>query len=164
MSFDFTSNNQYFQVGVNHGNIYTRTDPISVTHSQDIMAFKLPLYQALNKAERCLDMVQGAATQDSQIVGAVERLRSLFLEIREVDSGQWGSLENGVRTAVYSLLYCCIAECYELKPTPLAISSLYDQLDACNLALQCLYGAAIMYVSIQLSGVCSLSILTRSGL
>jgi hypothetical protein len=108
-------------------------------------------------------MVQDAASQNSQIVGVVERLRSLFLEISELDPSQWGSLENGIRTAVYSLLYCCIIECYEFKPTPLAISSLYDQLDACNLALQCVYGAAIMYVSIQLSGVCTLNILTRSG-
>lgn len=163
MSFDFTSNNQYFQVGVNHGNIYTRTDPISVTHSL-IAGFKLPFYQALNKAERCLDMVQGAASQNSQIVGAVERLRSLLLEIREVDSGQWGSMENGVKTAVYSLLYCCIAECYDFKSTPLAISSLHDQLDACNLALQCVYDATVRYVSIQLFNIGSLSILTRSAL
>ncbi|KAK4981168.1 hypothetical protein LTR66_010180 [Elasticomyces elasticus] len=35
-------------------------------------------------------------------------------------------------------------ECYELRPTPLAISSLGNQLDACNLALQCVYGAAMM--------------------
>lgn len=162
MSFKFTSNNKYVQVGVNHGNIYTRTDPIKVTHSL-IAAFGLPSCQALNKAERCLDMVQGAASQISQIVGAVERLRSLLLEIRELDSGKWGSLENGVETAVYSLLYCCIAECHEFKPTPLAILPLYDQLDACNLALQCVYDAAVRYVSIQVCGVGNLSILTRSA-
>lgn len=53
-------------------------------------------------------------------------------------------------------------ECYELGPTPLAILSLGNQLDACNLALQCVYGAAMMYVSIYLSDVNSLNILTRS--
>jgi hypothetical protein len=162
MPFNFTSSNQYVQVGVNHGNIYTRTDPIAVTHPQDIVASKLPLDHALIKAKRYLDVVQNAAPQNSQILGVVERLHSLVREMTDLGSEQWGSLENGVRTAVYSLLYCCITECYEFKPTPLAISSLYDQLDACNWALRCVHGAAIMYVSVCLPVFCSINTLTRS--
>jgi hypothetical protein len=91
-------------------------------------------------------MVQDKASEHAQIVGVAERLDTL-LDIKDVNPEQWGSLENEVTTAVFSLLYCCIMECYELKPTPLAISSLCDQLDACNLALQCMYGAATIYVS-----------------
>lgn len=172
MSSDFTLNNQYVQVGVNQGNIYTCTDRISVTHSQDTLTSNVggkinsttttALLQVLVKARRCLDVVQHAASQNNQILGVAEGLGSLLLDIEELRPEQWGSLENGVITAVFSLLYCCIMECYELRPTPLAISSLGNELDACNLALQCVHGAAMMYDSIQLSGVCSLNILTRS--
>ncbi|CAG7920468.1 unnamed protein product [Penicillium olsonii] len=76
--------------------------------------------------------------------GVAESLDSLLLDIRHLNPEQWGSLENGVIITVFSLLNCCIMECYELKPTLLAISSLGNQLDACNLALQCVYGAAMM--------------------
>ncbi|CAG7966417.1 unnamed protein product [Penicillium salamii] len=154
MSFDSTSNNKYVQVGVNHGNIYTRTDPISVTHSQDTptpnvgdnidSATKVALLQALVKTQRCLDVAQSAVSQNTQTAGAAERMSSLLLDIKKLDPGQWGSLETGVITSVFSLLYCCIMECYELRPTTLAISSLGNQVDACNLALQCVHGAAIV--------------------
>ncbi|CAG8078713.1 unnamed protein product [Penicillium salamii] len=107
-------------------------------------ATTIALLQVLVKARRFLGVVQHAASQNTQILGVVERLGSLLLDIKELHPEQWGSLENGVITAVFSLLYCCIMECYELRPTPLAISSLGNQLDACNLALQCVYGAAIM--------------------
>lgn len=172
MSFEFTSNNQYVQVGVNHGNIYTPTDPISVTHSKDTPtpnvggkidpATKVALLQALVKVRRCLDVVQHAVSQNTQTAGAAGRLSSLLLGIKELDPGQWGSLETGVITTVFSLLYCCIMKCHELRPTTLAISSLGNQLDACNLALQCVYGAAMMYVSVYLSDLNSLNLLTRS--
>ncbi|CAG8132514.1 unnamed protein product [Penicillium nalgiovense] len=89
-------------------------------------------------------MSQDAASQNTQIVGVAERLDSLLLDIKDLNPEQWGSLENGVISAVFSLLCCCIMECHELKPTPLAISSLCGLLDACNLALQCVYGAAMM--------------------
>ncbi|CAG7980228.1 unnamed protein product [Penicillium salamii] len=145
MSFEFTSNNQYVQVGVNHGNIYTRIDPISFTHSQDTptpnlggkidSATKVALLQGLVKAQRCLDVFQHAVSQNTQTAGAAERLSSLLVDIRELDSGQWGSLRSEVITTVFSLLYCCIMECYELRSTTLAISSLSNQLDACNLAV-----------------------------
>lgn len=106
MSSDFTLNNQYVQVGVNHGNIYTCTDRISVTHSQDTLtsnvggkinsATTTALLQALVKARRCLDVVQHAASQNNQILGVAERLGSLLLDIKELRPEQWGSLENGV--------------------------------------------------------------------
>ncbi|KAJ5033162.1 hypothetical protein NUH16_003078 [Penicillium rubens] len=102
------------------------------------------LLQVLVKARRRLDVVQHAASQNNQILGVAEGLGSLLLDIEELRPEQWGSLENGVITAVFSLLYCCIMECYELRPTPLAISSLGNELDACNLALQCVHGAAMM--------------------
>lgn len=70
--------------------------------------------------------------------------------------------KKGVITTVLSLLYCCILKCHELKPTPLAISSVCDQFDACNLTLQCVYDAAMMYVSVHLPGIHSINILTRS--
>ena len=167
MSFNFTSNNQFLQVGVNHGNIYTRTDPISVAHSQGTptpnvggkidSTTQVALSQALVKARRCLDMIQHAVSQNTQTAVAAERLSSLLLGIAKLDPEQCGSLEKGAITTVFSLLYCCIMECYELRPTPLAISSLGNQLDACNLALQCVYGAATMYVPDYLFDVDSLN-------
>jgi hypothetical protein len=126
-------------------------------------AIKVALLQALVKAQRCLDVFQHVVSQNTQTAGAAERLSSLLLDIKELDPGQWGSLKSGVITTVFSLLYCCIMECYELRPTTLAISSLSNQLDACNLALQCVYGAAIMYVSVYLFDVNNLNILTRSA-
>lgn len=82
-------------MGVNHGNIYTCTDPISVTYSQDTptpnvggkidSATKVALLQALVKARRCLDMVQHAVSQNTQTAGAAERLSSLLLDIKELD-------------------------------------------------------------------------------
>ena len=45
-------------------------------------ATTLALYQALIKAQRCLDMVQDAASQNTQIVGVAERLDSLLLDIK----------------------------------------------------------------------------------
>ncbi|CAI7613167.1 unnamed protein product [Penicillium viridicatum] len=154
MSFDFTSNNHYVQVGANHGNIYTTAEPRSVRPSQDTLtsnvggnidaATTLALAQALSRAQRCLNMVQDKTSEHTQIVGDAERLERLLLDIKDLSPEQWDSLENGVISTVFSLLYCCIMECYELKLTPLAISSLCDQLDACNLTLECVYGAAMM--------------------
>jgi hypothetical protein len=82
MSIDFTSNNRYVQVGVNHGNIYTCTQPRSDTRSQDARseesrsqdtrvssvgdsinaATTLAPDHTLTKAQRCLDMVQYGAS------------------------------------------------------------------------------------------------------
>lgn len=44
-----------------------------------------------------------------------ERLDSLLLDIKNLGPEQWGSLGNGIITAVFSLLYYCIMECYELN-------------------------------------------------
>ena len=73
MSFDSTSNNRYVQVGVNHGNIYTSTEPRSVSHSQETLvsdlenpidaATTLALAQALSRAQRCLDMIQNRTSE-----------------------------------------------------------------------------------------------------
>ncbi|CAG7960923.1 hypothetical protein HAV15_005872 [Penicillium sp. str.  len=89
-------------------------------------------------------MVQDKVSEHAKIVGVAERLDTLLLDCKDLNSAQWGSLENEAVIAVFSLLYCCIMECYELKPTPLAISSVCDQFDACNLTLQCVYDAAMM--------------------
>ena len=107
-------------------------------------------------------MVQDKVSEHAKIVGVAERLDTLLLDCKDLNSAQWGSLENEAVIAVFSLLYCCIMECYELKPTPLAISSVCDQFDACNLTLQCVYDAAMMYVSVHLPGIHSINILTRS--
>jgi hypothetical protein len=73
MPFDSTSNNRYVQVGANHGNIYTSTEPRSVSHSQETLvsdsgnpidaATTLALAQALSRAQRCLDMVQNIISE-----------------------------------------------------------------------------------------------------
>ena len=143
-------------MGVNHGNIYTFTEPRSVSHSQETLvsdsenhinaATATALDHALIKAQRCLDMVQDITSENTQIIGVAKRLDTLLLETKDLNSEQWGVLENEVVTTVLSLLYCCTMECYELRSTPLTISSLCDQLDACNLALQRVYGAAMKYV------------------
>ncbi|KAJ5346916.1 uncharacterized protein N7506_000169 [Penicillium brevicompactum] len=69
-------------------------------------------------------MVQDKVSEHAKIVGVAERLDTLLLDCKDLNSEQWGSLENEAIIAVFSLLYCCIMECYELKPTPLAISSM----------------------------------------
>ncbi|OGE47135.1 hypothetical protein PENARI_c060G10339 [Penicillium arizonense] len=89
-------------------------------------------------------MVQHTASQNTQVVGVAERLGNLLLNLHGLNAKQWGSLDGGVLSNVFSLLYCCIAECYELESTPLAMSSLRDGLAACNLALQCVHGAALI--------------------
>ncbi|KAJ5654974.1 hypothetical protein N7490_001977 [Penicillium lividum] len=151
---NFTSNNHYLQVGVNLGNIYTYAEPSSVTHSEDTTvskvrggvdaATRLALDQALVKAQRYLNMIQHDASQHTQVVRVVEQLGSLLLNLKSLQPDQWGSLDRGVISNVLSLLYCCNMECYELLSTPLAISSPCDGLIACHLALQCVYGAALM--------------------
>ncbi|OGE46958.1 hypothetical protein PENARI_c083G11636 [Penicillium arizonense] len=89
-------------------------------------------------------MVQDTASQNTQVVGVAERLGNMLLNLQGLNAMQWGSLDGGVLSYVFSLLYCCIAECYELESTPLAMSSLRDGLTACNLALQCVHGAALI--------------------
>ncbi|KAJ5337538.1 hypothetical protein N7541_009325 [Penicillium brevicompactum] len=69
-------------------------------------------------------MVQDKVSEHAKIVGVAERLDTLLLDCKDLNSEQWGSVENEAIIAVFSLLYCCIMECYELKPTPLAISSM----------------------------------------
>lgn len=142
MSTGFASNNRYIQMGVNHGNIYTCTEPRPVSHPQDTLvsdsedrinaATPTAIDYALIKAQRCLGRFQdtASASQNSQVVGVAERLDSLLLDIKDLNPNQPESLENGVIATVFSLLYCCVMEDYELKPTTLAISSLCDQLDA----------------------------------
>lgn len=169
---NFTPNNHYLQVGVNLGNIYTCAEPSSVTHSEDTRvsrvrggidaATRLALAQALVKAQRHLDMVQHDVSQHTQVVRVVERLGSLLLNLKSLRPDQWGSLDSGVISNVLSLLYCCIMECYKLESTPLAISSPCDGLIVCHLALQCVYGAALMYVSGLLFGTCRMIDLTTS--
>ena len=169
---NFTSNNHYPQVGVNLGDIHTCTEPSSATHSEDTTdskvrggidaATRLALDQALVKAQRYLNMIQHDVSQHTQVVRVVEQLGSLLLNLKSLRPDQWGSLDRGVISNVLSLLYCCIMECYELLSTPLAISSPCDGLVACHLALQCVYGATLMYVSGLLFGVYSMIDLIRS--
>jgi hypothetical protein len=157
MSMNFTPNNRYLQVGVNLGNIFTCAEPSSVTHSEDTTvskvrggidaATRLALDQALVKAQRYLNMIQHDVSQHTQVVRVVEQVGSLLLNLKSLQPDQWGSLDRGVISNVLSLLYCCIMECYELLSTPLAISSPCDGLVACHLALQCVYGAGLVYVS-----------------
>ena len=164
MPIHFTSDDNYLQVGVSHDNIYPCTEQRLVIHPQDNLisnsekridaATATALDHALNKAQRCLDMVQDTASQNTQIVGVAERLANLLLNLQGLNAKQWGSLDGSVLSYVFSLLYCCIAECYELETTPLAMSSLRDGLDTCNLALQCVYGAALMYVMISSFPAC----------
>ena len=125
-------------------------------------ATRLALDQALVTAQRHLNMIQHDVSQHTQVVRVVEQLGSLLLNLKSLQPDQWSSLDRGVISNVLSLLYCCIMECYELKPTPLAISSVCDQFDACNLTLQCVCDAAMMYVSVHLPGIHSINILTRS--
>ncbi|KAJ6038914.1 hypothetical protein N7499_003199 [Penicillium canescens] len=89
-------------------------------------------------------MVQDTASQNTQVVGVAERLGNLLLNLQGLNAKQWGSLDGNVLSYVFSLLYCCIAECYELESTPLAMSSLRDGLTACNLALQCVHVAVLI--------------------
>jgi hypothetical protein len=169
---NFTPNNHYLQVGVNLGHINTCAELSSVTHSEDTRvsivrggidaATRLALAQALVKAQRHLDMFQHDLSQHTQLVRVVERLGSLLLDLKSLRPDQWGSFDSGVISNVLSLLYCCIVECYELESTPLAISSPCDGLIACHLALQCVYGAALMFVSDLLFGTCRMINLTSS--
>jgi hypothetical protein len=132
-------------VGVSDGNIYPCTEQRLVIHPQGNLisnsersidtATATALDHALNKAQRCLDRVQDIASQNTQIVGVAERLANLPLNLQGLNAKQWGSLDGSVLSYVFSLLYCLIVECYELKSTPVAMSSLRDGLAACNLAL-----------------------------
>lgn len=78
MSFNFTSDNHYLQVGINHGNIQAFTEPSSVSHSEDSLDFKVSgsigtaairaLDQALAKSQRYLGIVHQGISQHSEII------------------------------------------------------------------------------------------------
>jgi hypothetical protein len=154
MPIDFTSNNHYLQVRISHGNIYT--EPGLATHSHDTLisnvggsiddATQIALDHALSKLQRCINIVQSGAFWNMQIVGVAKRLGNLLLDIKNLNPEQWGSLDNGIISKVLSLLNCCTVECYEFRFSSLSISKLYDGLDVCKLALQCVHRAALMYV------------------
>ncbi|OQD72701.1 hypothetical protein PENANT_c224G01029 [Penicillium antarcticum] len=89
-------------------------------------------------------MVQDAASQNPQIIEVAERLRNLLQNLKDLNAKQWRSIDGDVLSNVFLLLYCCIMECRELQPTPLAISSLCHGLVASNLALHGVHGAALV--------------------
>ncbi|KAJ5414883.1 hypothetical protein N7509_000217 [Penicillium cosmopolitanum] len=171
MSIEFTSNNHYLQVGTNHGNINVFTEPRSAGHSEDTLDSKVggsidaatrrALDQALVNIQRYLDIAQRDVSLHSRIIGMMAHIGSLLLNIKELKPEQWGSLGSEVVSNVFSLLYCCTIDCRELFSTPLTSSPSYDGLTACHLALQCVYGAALMYVSGFSFGAYSISYLTR---
>lgn len=106
MSFDFTSNNHYVQVGVNLGNTYTSTEPRSVSHSQDTLvsesanrinaATAKALVHALIKAQRFLAMAQDIVSERIQLRGVVEHLDILPLDIKDLSPEQWDSSKKGL--------------------------------------------------------------------
>ncbi|KAJ5974794.1 hypothetical protein N7481_008501 [Penicillium waksmanii] len=118
------------------------------------------LDQALVNVQRYLDIVQRDISLHSRIIGMMAQMGSLLLNIKEFKAEQWGSLGSEVVSNVFSL-YCCTIDCRELSSTPLTNSPSYDGLTACHLALQCVYGAALMYVSGFSFGSYSISYLTR---
>lgn len=158
-------------MGTNHGNIDVFTEPRSASHSEDILDFKVgdsidtatrrALDQALVNVQRYLDIVQRDISLYSRIIGMMAQIGSLLLNIKELKPGEWGSLGSEVVSNVFSLLYCCTIDCCELSSTPLTSSPSYDRLTACYLALYCVYGAALIYVSGFLFSAYSISYLTK---
>ena len=171
MSFNFTSDNHYLQVGINHGNIQAFTEPSSVSHSEDslnskvcgsidtatIRALDQALDQALAKSQRYLDIVHQGISQHSEIIGEVIKIRSLLLGIKGLKPEQWGSLGSEVVSNVFSLLHCCTIDCCEIASTPLTNTWSCDGLAACYLTLHCVYSAALMYVLRFILGAYSMS-------
>lgn len=168
---EFTSNNHYLQVGTNHGNIHVFTEPRSASHSEHTLHSKVSgsidaatiraLDQALVNFHRYLGIVQRDISLHSRIMSMMTHIGSLLLSIKELKSEQWGSLGSEIVSNVFSLLYCCTIDCRELSSTPLTNSPFYDGLTACHLALHCVYGAALVYVSGFSFGAYSISYLTR---
>jgi hypothetical protein len=154
MSIESNSSNRYMHVGLNRASINIFAEPRSIGFSEDdplckerdginaitIMALNLALF----KAQRSLDRILCDVSQHTKTLGVVERLQRLLLRLKDLHSEQWGSLHSEVVPNVFSLLYCCIMDCYELKSTPSASSPPCYGLVACHLALECVYGAALM--------------------